>query len=191
MSKKRVGLAVCGSFCTFSKILNALGELTEQYNLTPILSEAAATMDTRFGKAADFKDKLEILCGRSAITSIPAAEPIGPKKLLDALVVAPCTGNTLAKLATGITDTSVTMACKAHMRNNRPLIIGVSTNDGLAGNAKNLSIMMNRKNVYFIPFMQDDPDGKPASLVADFSLISETIESALQGVQPQPVLIRS
>lgn len=191
MSKKRVGVAVCGSFCTFSKILCVLEDMAGQYKITPILSEASATMDTRFGKAVDFTEKIETLCGISAIKTIGEAEPIGPNGLLDVLVVAPCTGNTLAKLATGVTDTSVTMACKAHLRNARPLIIAVSTNDGLAGNAKNLAAMMNKKNVYFVPFRQDDPDGKPTSLVADFTLISETIEAAAQGEQLQPVLIRS
>lgn len=191
MSKKRVGLAVCGSFCTFSKILSVLEDMAGHYEITPILSEASATMDTRFGKAADFTEKIEKLCGRPSVKTIAEAEPIGPEGLLDVVVVAPCTGNTLAKLATGITDTSVTMACKAHMRNGRPLIIAVSTNDGLAGNAKNLSAMMNKKNVYFVPFKQDDPDGKPTSLVADFTLIPETIDAAVRGVQLQPVLIRS
>lgn len=188
MSKVKMGLAICGSFCTFSRILTELEALAKSYDITPIFSEATATMDTRFGKAAEFTEKVEILCGRPSIKTIAQAEPIGPKGLLDVLVVAPCTGNTLAKLATGVTDTSVTMACKAHLRNGKPLIIALSTNDGLSGNLRNLSALINKKNVYFVPFAQDDPDGKPTSLVSDYSLITQAIESALMGIQLQPLL---
>jgi len=190
MGKKKVGLAICGSFCTFSRILSVLENMIGEYEVTPILSEVSATFDTRFGKAVEFKEKVEALCGKQAIVTITEAEPIGPKKLLDAIVVAPCTGNTLAKLASGVTDTSVTMACKAQLRNGGPLVIAVSTNDGLAANAKNLSTLMAKKAVYFVPFEQDDPQGKPTSLVADFDLIGETVEAAVRGEQLQPVLTR-
>ena len=156
-----IGFAMCGSFCTF---------------------------DSRFGDAAGFQARIEKICGRPIIQTIPQAEPIGPKKLLDALVIAPCTGNTIAKLANGITDTTVTMAAKAHLRNSRPVILAVSTNDGLSANGKNIGELMNRKNIYFVPFGQDDPVHKPCSLVADFALIGPTIHEALEGRQIQPVL---
>ena len=146
------------------------------------------TSDSRFGDAAGFQARIEKICGRPIIQTIPQAEPIGPKKLLDALVIAPCTGNTIAKLANGITDTTVTMAAKAHLRNSRPVILAVSTNDGLSANGKNIGELMNRKNIYFVPFGQDDPVHKPCSLVADFALIGPTIHEALEGRQIQPVL---
>jgi len=188
MNKPKMGFAVCGSFCTFARILDELRVLAEAYDITPILSEAAAHTDTRFGKALDFRNKIEQLTGKLAITSIPEAEPIGPNKLFDVLVVAPCTGNTLSKIATGVTDSTVTMACKAHLRNERPLVLAISTNDGLSGNASNLGILLMRRLVYFVPFTQDDPAKKPNSLVADFSRIDETAQAALDGQQIQPVL---
>jgi len=162
--------------------------LCRTYDVTPILSEACTCTDTRFGKAADFRTQIEKLTKQSAITSIPEAEPIGPGRLFDAVVVGPCTGNTLSKLASGITDSVVTMACKAHLRNERPVILGISTNDGLSGNASNIGALLGRKLIYFVPFAQDDPVHKPHSLVADFSLIGETVDAALEDRQLQPLL---
>jgi len=162
--------------------------LSATYDVTPILSEAAATTDTRFGHAPAFREAIEAVTGNPAITTISAAEPIGPGGLFDALVVAPCTGNTLAKLASGVTDTSVTMACKAHLRNERPIVLALSTNDGLSGNGANIGLLLNRRFYYFVPFTQDDPAKKPNSLVADFSRIGEAVSAALDGKQLQPVL---
>jgi len=189
MEKKRLGFAMCGSYCTYEEVLETAAQLAEQYALLPILSEHAAATDSRFGTAAEFRERLETIAGQPAIDSIPGAEPIGPKKLLEALVIAPCTGNTLAKLAAGIADTSVTMAAKAHLRNGRPLVIAVSTNDGLAGAAANIGTLLARRNVYFVPFGQDDPVGKPTSLVAHFAQIGDTVKAALQGRQLQPLLV--
>lgn len=189
MEKLTVGLALCGSYCTYSKMMAAAERLCEVYRVVPILSEHAASTDSRFGRAQEFREKLEQFSGDMVVDTIAAAEPIGPKKLLDALVIAPCTGNTLAKLAAGIADTSVTLAAKAHLRNNRPVIVAVSTNDGLSGNAANIGTLLNRKQYYFVPFTQDDPIGKPASLVADFTKIEETVEAAMRGVQIQPILL--
>ena len=187
----RVGFAFCGSFCTMSKALDALEQTAARFGpVTPIVSEAVASTDTRFGAAHDFMREMERICGRRVIDTVAGAEPIGPKGLLDALVICPCTGNTLAKLAHGVTDTSVTMAAKAHLRNGRPLVIAVSTNDGLGASAPNLGMLLGRKNVYFVPFGQDDCAGKPASLVADFSLVGDTVEAALRGEQIQPLLRR-
>ena len=188
----RVGFAFCGSFCTMSGALAALEQTAAQFGpVTPIVSETGAATDTRFGAAHDFMREMERICGRRVISTIAGAEPIGPKGLLDVLVVCPCTGNTLAKLAHGVTDTSVTMAAKAHLRNGRPLVVAIATNDGLAGSAPNLGAMLGRKNVYFVPFGQDDHVGKPASLVADFSLLPQTVEAACRGEQLQPVLLRA
>ena len=158
---------------------------TDAVSQTP----AAAETDTRFAAAAEFREKLERLCGRSAIDTVAAAEPLGTREALEALLVAPCTGNTLAKLANGVTDTAVTMACKAHLRNGRPLVLAVSTNDGLSGSAGNIAVLLQRKNVYFVPFRQDDPRGKPFSLQAEFGLLSETLAEARKGRQLQPVLL--
>ena len=190
MRKERVGFAICGSFCTHARVLAELEKLCGEYeSVLPIVSGACRSTDTRFGTAEAFLAALERLTGHTAIGSIRDAEPIGPKKLLDVLVIAPCTGNTLGKLANGITDTAVTMAAKAHLRNGRPLVIAVSTNDGLAGSAPNLGTLLNRKNVYFVPFGQDDCQGKPASLAADFSLVPEAVEAACRGEQLQPLLL--
>lgn len=188
MSKIKMGLALCGSFCTFEKVLPEAEALAEEYELTAIMSESARCTDTRFGEADSFFRRLKEITGKEVIHTIKDAEPIGPKKLLDVLVVAPCTGNTLAKLAAGIADTPVTMACKAHLRNGRPLVIAVSTNDALGTNAKNIGELLGRKNVYFVPFGQDDPIKKPLSAVADMSLISKTVRAALRGEQLQPIL---
>ena len=187
---KRIGFALTGSFCTFSKVMKELEKLTELgADVYPIMSETAWTTDTRFGPAKDFIEKAENLTGKKVIHTIKDAEPIGPKALLDALVIAPCTGNTLAKLSAAITDSGVLMAAKATLRNNRPVIIAVSTNDGLGAGAKNLGFLLARKNIYFVPFRQDDPVNKPDSLVADMSKISETLESALCGKKLQPQIV--
>ena len=184
-----LGYALCGSFCTFQASLQALRALRRQYeHILPIFSEAACGIDSRFGKAADFVAQAEEICGARAITSIAQAEPIGPKKLLDLLIIAPCTGNTLAKLACGIADSTVTLACKAHLRNERPVVIAVSSNDALAGNAASLGRLLARRHFYFVPFGQDSPITKPASLVADFSRLPQTVALALQGRQIQPLL---
>ena len=188
MNRPRVGIALCGSYCTYEKLFAQLGRLGEKYELVPIMSETAAKADTRFGKAADFKARLREITGSEPVENIIDAEPLGPSKPMDALVIAPCTGNTMAKLNHGITDTAVTMAAKAHLRNGRPLVIAFSTNDGLSGSAPNIAGLLNRKNVYFVPFRQDDPVKKPFSMAADFSLIDKTLESALAGKQLQPLL---
>lgn len=190
METIRVGFAFCGSFCTFEKAMAALERVKADFgDVTPIVSERSASTDTRFGCAHDFLLEMERICDRRVIKTIQAAEPIGPRKMLDALVIAPCTGNTLAKLATGITDSSVTMAAKSHLRNGRPLVIAVSTNDALAASSRNIGELLCRKNIYFVPFRQDDPVEKPNSLVADFSLISKTLTAALEGHQLQPLLL--
>ena len=187
----RVGFAFCGSFCTFSQAMEALGRVRARYgDVTPIVSEASAVTDTRFGRAHDFLAEMERICGKPVIDSIAKAEPIGPKGLLDVLVICPCTGNTLAKLANGVTDTAVTMAAKAHLRNGRPVVLCPATNDGLAASARNIGALLDRKNVYFVPFRQDDPAKKPTSLVADFSQVCDTIDAALRGEQLQPLLLR-
>lgn len=191
MRKERVGFAFCGSFCTHHKVLPALQDLTEQYEtVIPITSDFTAVTDTRFGEAKSLLLELEELTGQQVLMDIKTVEPIGPKALLDVLVIAPCTGNTLAKLAGGITDTAVTMAAKAHLRNNRPVVIALASNDGLSGNAKNLGELLVRKNYYFVPFGQDNPAKKPCSLVADFSQIPATVEAALEGKQIQPLLLK-
>ena len=188
--KPTVGFAFTGSFCTFRKAIDALAELTQVCRVVPILSESAAHIDTRFGKAAEFLAEIEALCGTHALTSVEAVEPLGPKKLLDLLIVAPCTGNTLGKLANGIADSPVTFACKAHLRNARPILLAVSTNDGLSGSAENLGKLLNRRHYYFVPFGQDSPKGKPYSLVADFSALPEAASLALHDEQLQPLLLR-
>ena len=185
-----IGFALCGSFCTFSRVLDVLERLKTQYpNIIPILSEASYTTDTRFGAAADFRARIEAICGHEILHTIAQTEPIGPKKLLDCLVIAPCTGNTLAKLACGIADGPVTLAAKAHLRNGRPLVIAPSTNDGLTASLRNLGELAVRKNIYLVPFRQDDPVKKPTSLVADMTLIPSAAQAALEGRQLQPVLL--
>lgn len=189
MEKTTVGFALCGSFCTFSKVIPQMELLVEKgYNVVPIMSDNAYSMDTRFGKAADFVKKIESFTGNSVISTISQAEPIGPKKLLDALIIEPCTGNTLAKLANGIADTSVTLAAKSHLRNSRPVIIAVSTNDALGVAAKNIGMLMNYRNLYFVPMGQDDCEGKPKSIVAHFERTYDTLLKALVSEQIQPVL---
>lgn len=187
---KKIGFAICGSFCTFSKVMGEVKNLVDMgYEVYPIMSEIASSTDTRFGKAEDFKSYLKNVTKKEIITTIKAAEPIGPKGFLDALVIAPCTGNTIAKIANGVTDSTVSMAAKANLRNERPLIIAISTNDGLGANARNIGTLLARKNVFFVPFGQDDCTGKPDSLVADMSEIPKTLSLALCGRQHQPVLI--
>ena len=185
----RVGCGMTGSFCTFKAVFEAWRALKATgAELMPIMSFNAATVDTRFYPAADAVAIFQEIAGRAPLVALDAVEPIGPKKLLDALVIAPCTGNTLAKLAGGIADTPVTLAAKSHLRNRRPLVIAVSSNDALAQNAKNIGQLLAMRNVYFVPFAQDDPAGKPNSLVARFELIPETVQNALQGRQIQPIL---
>lgn len=186
--KKVIGFAMCGSFCTFEKAFTAAEELSKSYSIVPIMSFNAAAISSRFGEAENNIKRLEEICQRKVIRSIEEAEPIGPKKMLDALLVAPCTGNTIAKLAIGITDTPVTMAVKSHIRNSRPVIIAPSTNDALAGSAKNIGALQNYRCYYFVPYSQDDYNLKPYSLISDFNLIPQTIEQALQGKQLQPVI---
>lgn len=184
-----IGFAMCGSFCTYSQVFPVMEELSSQYDLFPIFSATSYTTDSRFGTAQDHIQKAESICGREVIHTIEAAEPIGPKKLLDALIIAPCTGNTLAKLAHSIADGPVTMAAKSHLRNGRPILVAVSTNDALAGAAENIGILMARKHYYFVPFGQDDPEKKPTSMVADFKKIPPALLSALEGRQIQPILL--
>ena len=185
-----IGYASCGSFCTLARSLKQMELLALRYDLFPIVSPAVAHTDTRFGKAADFLTLMEAISGRRPITTIAEAEPLGPAIPLEALIIAPCTGNTLAKLANGITDTSVTMAAKAHLRNGRPLIVALASNDALSANLRNIGTLLERKNVYFVPLGQDDPQGKPHSMVCDFSRIPETLSAALEGRQLQPILTR-
>lgn len=186
-----IGFALCGSFCTYSRVFPVMELLAREHTLIPIFSEASFAIDSRFGTAREHFEAVQKLCGREPIHTIAGAEPIGPKKLLDVLVIAPCTGNTLAKLAHSIADTPVTMAAKSHLRNGRPVVVAVSTNDALAGAAENIGKLLGRKNYYFVPFRQDDPVKKPTSMVADFEKIPETIESAHRGVQIQPILLGS
>lgn len=190
MSQITVGFAMCGSFCTFHKALPEMENLVRRgYRVLPIMSQTAYATDTRFGKAADFNEKIAQITGNPIIHTVFAAEPIGPKKLLDALVIAPATGNTLAKLANGITDTPVTLACKAHLRNERPVLLAVSTNDALGTAAKNIGLLMNAKHIFFVPMRQDDVQNKPNSVVADFTKIPDALERALKEEQIQPILL--
>ena len=184
-----LGFAMCGSFCTFDTVLTQLEAMRAEFpKIIPIMSTVSYQTDTRFGTAEDFRARLERACGQPVIHTIAQAEPIGPKKLLDVLVIAPCTGNTLAKLANGIADTPVTLAAKAHLRNERPIVIAVSTNDALAGNAENIGKLLARGHYFFVPMRQDNAIKKPRSVVADFTRLSETIRAALDGRQLQPLL---
>ena len=184
-----VGFAMCGSFCTFEAAFEAMEELAKKHTLIPIFSYNCQTVDSRFGTAADHIRRAEEICGRKIIRSIEEAEPIGPKKLLDALVIAPCTGNTLAKLAHGIADTPVTMAAKSHLRNARPVLLAVATNDALAVAAENIGKLLARKHYYFVPFGQDDPYHKPTSMIAHYEKIPQALQKALGGEQIQPILL--
>ncbi len=190
-NKKTVGVAITGSFCTHEKIKETLWDLKAHgWRVIPVFSENAAKLDTRFGKAADFVAEAQKITGEHGIFTIPEAEPAGPKKLFDVLIIVPCTGNTLAKLSLGITDTPVLMAAKAHLRNERPLVVALSTNDAMGMNFKNIGALYNVKHIYFVPFGQDDPAKKPNSLISDVGRIPDTIEAACAGRQLQPVLLR-
>ena len=184
-----VGFALCGSFCTYSRVFPVMERLAKNYDIIPIFSQSAYSMDSRFGTAAEHIAKAETICGKPPLHTLAEVEPIGPKKLLDALIIAPCTGNTLAKLAHSMADGPVTMAAKSHLRNARPVIVAISTNDALAGAAENIGKLLARKHYYFVPFGQDDAFGKPTSIVADFSKIPQTLEQALAGKQLQPLLL--
>lgn len=188
--EKRLAFAMCGSFCTFDTVLAQAEKLVAGgIRLLPVMSTAAAETDTRFGTAASFRQRLSRLTDAAVITTIVGAEPLGPQNMAEALLIAPCTGNTLGKLAGGITDTPVTMAAKSMLRTGRPVILAISTNDGLAGAFQNIGRLMNVKNIYFVPFGQDDPLHKPTSLQADFTLLQSAVESALRARQLQPVLL--
>ena len=189
LSKRNIGFAITGSFCTVAECVGQMAALAGLgANVFPIVSEIVYKTDTRFGNANDLLAHIEKLTGNKVIHSITAAEPIGPKSMLDALIIAPCTGNTLSKLSNGVNDTSVTMAAKANLRNLKPVIIAVSTNDGLSASAKNIGHLLNVKNIFFVPFSQDDAVRKENSLIADMTLVIPTLEAALTGKQLQPVL---
>ena len=187
---KKIGFIMTGSFCTFETAFAQMSRLKELgAQVTPIVSYHVANIDSRFGEAEAFIKRAEQICGVPVLDSIPKAEPIGPQKLLDAVLIAPCTGNTLAKLANAITDTPSLMAAKAHMRNGGPLVLAIATNDALGANAKNIGMLLNAKNVFFVPFGQDGPDTKSNSMQARFALVPDTIEAALNGQQLQPVVL--
>ena len=188
MTKATIGFAMCGSFCTFSKAFEQMEELVKQgFEVIPIMSQNACTTDTRFGTAAETVKRAEDITGRRVLCTAVETEPIGPKNLCDLLIIAPCTGNTLAKLSLGVTDTSVTMAAKSHLRVLKPVLLCAATNDALGASAQNIGRLLNTKNIYFVPLAQDDPAKKPNSLVADFSRIPECAVAALGGKQVQPV----
>ncbi len=192
MDDKTIGFALCGSFCTHAQAIGALEQVKARFaRVVPIVSQVVADTDTRFGKAHDLMREMERICDHRVISTVKGAEPIGPQKLLDLLIICPCTGNTLGKLAAGVTDTSVTMAAKAHLRNCRPLLIAPSTNDGLAASAASIGSLLPRKYIYFVPFGQDDPEKKPTSLVADFTQVADAAQAALSGRQLQPLLLRA
>jgi len=185
----KIGWALTGSFCNFEFVFPHIESIVKEgADIYPIVSYSVDSFDTRFGKAEEWKNKLKEITGKDIISTIVDAEPVGPQLKMDIMVVAPCTGNTIAKLANAITDTPVTMACKAHLRNQRPLVLAIATNDALGANAKNIGLLLNTKNVYFVPFGQDDPIGKPKSMIANFEKIKLTLEEALKGNQIQPIL---
>jgi dipicolinate synthase subunit B len=186
---KRIGFGLTGSFCTLEKSLVQMEKLASLgAEIFPVLSYIVSSFDTRFGTVQYFKSRIEAIAGRNCITTIVEAEPIGPQRMLDIMAVLPCTGNTLAKLANGITDTPVTMAVKAHLRNNKPVLLGIATNDGLGANGKNIGLLQNMQNIYFVPYRQDDPGNKHNSLVCIFDMFIPSIEAALKGIQLQPIL---
>jgi dipicolinate synthase subunit B len=190
LNNLRIGFALTGSFCTFDTALACMEELVNMgAKVTPIISAAVDTMDTKFYKTADLKEKLMQISGNNIIRTITEAEPIGPQKLFDLLIVLPATGNTIAKLAYGITDTTVTMAVKSHLRNNRPVVLGISSNDALGNSAKNIGMLMNYKHIYFVPYAQDDPVNKPKSMVFIKDLTIPAIKEALDNRQLQPVVM--
>lgn len=191
MNNKKIGFALCGSFCTFEQAIRQIEVLKENgADVFPIMSFNAASIDTRFGKAREHIEKIEKICGRKIIATIPDAEPIGPKNMLDLLIIEPCTGNTIGKLANGITDTPVTLAAKAHLRNEKPVLIAVSTNDALTASASNIGKLLNSRNIYFVPMRQDAPESKTRSVVADFSRTLEAAEKALNEIQIQPIITK-
>ena len=184
-----IGFAMCGSFCTHEKAVAQMERLAMSgYEIQPIMSETVYATDTRFGQARALAERVRAICGRDIIHTIVEAEPLGPRHPLDALVIAPCTGNTLAKLSCGITDTAVCMAAKAHLRTDRPLVLALASNDALSANLKNIAALLSRKSVYFVPMVQDDPTGKPHSMVADFDRVCSTWEGARSGVQPRKLI---
>ena len=190
MTKANIGFAMCGSFCTVSRAVEQLMILRDTgYNIIPIMSQTLYNTDTRFGKAEDIRKRIEEICGNRIISSITESEPLGPKGMTDIMLVAPCTGNTAAKLSAGITDTPVTMAVKSHLRQKKPVVLAIATNDALSAAAQNIGRLLNTRHYYFVPFSQDDPVRKPNSLVADFGLIPEAVKAALDGKQLQPILL--
>lgn len=188
--KKNIGFAITGSFCTHKTVLETLKTLKSEFNILPIVSESVKKMDTRFGKAEDFLSNVEKICENKIVSTIQDAEKVGPNNLVDIVVIAPCTGNTLAKLATGISDNAVTMVTKSHIRNNKPVVVAISTNDALGTNLKNLAFLLNSKNFFFVPFGQDDYEKKPKSLVADWTKLKDTINCAFDGKQIEPLLTK-
>ena len=184
-----IGFALCGSFCTHATAVNILSSLAQHYEIQPIMSQITATTSTRFGSATSLRMQVEDICGRHIIDTIPAAEPLGPACPLDALVICPCTGNTLAKIARGITDTPVCMAAKAHLRSDRPLLIALASNDAMSANLGNIATLLSRKQVYFVPMHQDDPVNKPHSLVAEFSMTQDALSAAMEGRQLRPLFL--
>ncbi|MDD4003343.1 MAG: dipicolinate synthase subunit B [Clostridia bacterium] len=191
MKNKSIAFGITGSFCTIKEVLKCMEKIVQNgYDIFPVLSNAVANMDTRFITSAEIKKRVSEICGKLPIDTICGAEPIGPKNYIDIMLIAPCSGNTLAKLNLGVTDSPVLMAAKAALRNNKPVLLAVSTNDGLSNNAKNIGELLNKKNIYFVPFSQDDYINKKFSLISDFSLILPAIESALSGKQLQPLLLK-
>lgn len=188
MEKLKLALALTGSYCTYEKALAAAERLAEKYDILPIMSENAYKTDSRFGQSAVFISRLEKICGTKVLSRITEVEPIGPKNMADVMLIAPCTGNTLAKLAHGITDTAVTMAAKSHLRGGKPVLIAVSTNDGLSGSAQNIGALLQRKNIYFVPFYQDNPLEKPNSLASNYDRLEEAVEAAAEHRQIQPII---
>lgn len=184
-----IGFAMCGSFCTYEQVFPVMETIAAEHTLIPIFSDISYTTDSRFGTHQAHIQKAEQICGQSILHTIAQVEPIGPKKLLDALIIAPCTGNTLAKLSHSIADGPVTMAAKSHLRNGRPVIVAVSTNDALGGAGENIGKLLSRRHFYFVPFGQDSPEKKPTSMVADFTKIPDTLSAALEGRQIQPVIL--
>ena len=192
MEDKTIGFALCGSFCTHARAMESLEQVKARFaRVVPIVSDCVAATDTRFGAAHDLMREMERICDHRVISTVKAAEPIGPQRLLDLLIICPCTGNTLGKLASGVTDSCVTMAAKAHLRNGRPLLIAPSTNDGLSASAASIGALLPRKHIFFVPFGQDDPEKKPTSLVADFGQVADAAQAALEGRQLQPLLLRA
>lgn len=189
LENKNIGFALTGSFCTFEKTINEMEKLSKKCNIIPIMSFNSYFLDTKFGKALDIRKRIEDICNKPIINTIQKAEPIGPKRMLDALVIAPCSGNTIAKLANDIIDTPATMACKSALRNETPIIIGISTNNALSGAAENIGKLLNRRNYFFIPFKHDNPITKPRSMVFDITYLEKTIEEALDYKQISPIIL--